>query len=102
MTTLTVEKQRKNIDLPIDTIRKLSILAAAYGESLKAFMENLLIAKASGVQVEISESPSPSGDEWYDDPENLLLLQEAEEEYRRGVRGKEYTIEELREMAGIK
>jgi hypothetical protein len=35
-------KKRKNIDLPEDTFRALSILAAANGKNLKAFIESLL------------------------------------------------------------
>jgi hypothetical protein len=35
-------KKRKNIDLPEDTFRALSVLAAANGKNLKAFIENVL------------------------------------------------------------
>ena len=35
-------KKRKNIDLPEDTFRALSILAAANGKNLKAFIETIL------------------------------------------------------------
>ena len=46
MATITLPKKRKNIDLPIDTLQKLSIMAASQGKSLKAFIEGLLISKA--------------------------------------------------------
>jgi hypothetical protein len=39
---LTPGKKRKNIDLPEDTFRALSILAAANGKNLKAFIESIL------------------------------------------------------------
>jgi hypothetical protein len=48
----TVSAKRKLIDIPDDTFRKLSIMAAAEGNSLKAFIENLLIAEASFVNDE--------------------------------------------------
>lgn len=42
----TVALKRKLIDLPEETFRNLSIMAAAEGKSLKAFIENLLISEA--------------------------------------------------------
>jgi len=44
MSTLT--RKRKIIDIPEDTFRNLSIMAAAEGESLKSFIEKLLISEA--------------------------------------------------------
>jgi hypothetical protein len=48
----TISAKRKLIDIPEDTFRKLSIMAAAEGNSLKAFIENLLITEASFVNDE--------------------------------------------------
>ena len=48
----TISAKRKLIDIPDDTFRKLSIMAAAEGNSLKAFIENLLITEASFVNDE--------------------------------------------------
>jgi hypothetical protein len=48
----TVIVKRKLIDIPEETFRKLSIMAAAEGNSLKAFIENLLITEASFVNDE--------------------------------------------------
>jgi hypothetical protein len=47
MTTPVLQKKRKNIDLPVDTFRNLSIRAAAEGTNLKAYIENLLIVEAN-------------------------------------------------------
>jgi hypothetical protein len=47
-----ISAKRKLIDIPEDTFRKLSIMAAAEGNSLKAFIENLLITEASFVNDE--------------------------------------------------
>lgn len=48
----SVPIKRKLIDIPDETFRKLSIMAAAEGNSLKAFIENLLITEASFVNDE--------------------------------------------------
>lgn len=42
----TTTSKRKLIDLPEDTFRNLSIMAAAEGKSLKAYIESLLISEA--------------------------------------------------------
>ena len=33
MATIVLEKKRKNIDLPVETLKKLSIMAASQGKS---------------------------------------------------------------------
>jgi hypothetical protein len=45
MVTVQVKK-RKNIDLPEKTFRSLSVLAAANGKNLKAYIENVLEEEA--------------------------------------------------------
>lgn len=42
----TTSFKRKIIDIPEDTFRNLSIMAAAEGRNLKSFIENILISKA--------------------------------------------------------
>ena len=51
-TKAILEKKRKNIDIPIDIFRNLSIRAAAEGKSLKAFIENILILEANALSDE--------------------------------------------------
>ena len=63
--------KRKNIDLPVDTLQKLSLMAVAQGKSLKNFIETILIAKANAIAVEVDENPSPSGDPWFNNSENM-------------------------------
>lgn len=89
--------KRKNIDLPIDTLQKLSIMAAASGKSLKNFIETILISKANSVSIEVSENPSPSGDSWFDDPENLASVQRSITEMKAG-KGRAYSMDEIREL----
>ena len=74
MARIAIEKKRKNIDLSVDTLKKLSIMAASQGKSVKAFIENLLETKANSLSIEVSTNPSPSGDPWFDDPENMASV----------------------------
>jgi hypothetical protein len=92
--------KRKNIDLPVETLQKLSILAVAQGRSLKNYIEHLLINKANSVSVEVSENPSPSGDPWFDDPENMASVRRGIEEMKAG-KGRIYTMEEIRTLLGV-
>lgn len=89
--------KRKNIDLPVETLQKLSILAVAQGKSLKNYIETLLISKANAVTVEVSEDPSPSGDPWFDDPENVASVMRGIEQMKRGE-GRAYSMDELRTL----
>lgn len=66
--------RRKIIDLPVDTIQKLSVLSVAQDLSLKAFIEKLLISKGNQVEVKIRQNPSPSNDPWFNDPDNLASI----------------------------
>lgn len=79
-----VIKKRKNIDLPVAALQKLSIMAASQGESLKAFIERLLIEKAENLKIEVLTNPSPSGDEWFDDPKNLAEIESRIQAYKEG------------------
>jgi|WetSurSiteA1Bulk_404760.scaffolds.fasta_scaffold585602_1 hypothetical protein len=45
-------KKRKNIDLPERTFRSLSVLAAANGKNLKAYIENVLEEEAKLLEEE--------------------------------------------------
>ena len=95
-----VNIKRKNIDLPVDTLQKLSIMAVAQGKSLKKFIESVLISKANTVAIEISENPSPSGDLWFNDPENIASLNRGIAELKAG-KGRPYSMDEIREMLGV-
>lgn len=97
-TTLNIK--RKNIDLPIDTLQKLSIMAVAQGKSLKKFIESVLISKANSISVEVSGNPSPSGDPWFDDLENMASVKRGIEDFKAG-RCKAYSMDEIRELLGV-
>lgn len=90
-------KKRKNIDLPLEAWKKLSIMAAAQGKSLKAFVEGLLMAKADALTLEVVPSerpvsakcrpyanPSPNGDLYFEDAGNRAELRERVEHYQKG------------------
>ena len=84
MAAISLEKKRKNIDLPVDALQKLSIMAAAQGKSVKAFIENLLVTKANTLTIEVSTNPSPSNDPYFDDLDNLAEINARVEEYKAG------------------
>lgn len=92
--------KRKNIDLPADVLHKLSLMAVSQGKSLKAYIEQLLISKANSINVEVSENPSPSGDEWYDDPQNMASVQKGIEEMNAG-KERLYSMEEIKKRLGV-
>ena len=73
----TINLKRKNIDLPADTLKKLSFMAVSQGKSLKAYIEQVLIAKASTINIKVNENPSPSNDEWFNDSKNIEEIQES-------------------------
>ena len=92
--------KRKNIDLPVETLQKLSLIAVAQGKSLKAYIETLLIAKANSITIDIKENPSPSGDAWFANPENIISVEKGISEMKAGE-GKSYTINEIKSTLGI-
>lgn len=100
MSAIALEKRRKNIDLPIDTLQKLSIMAASQGKSVKAYIENLLISKADGLSVEVSTNPSPSSDTWFDNQENMASVMRGIEDAKQG-KTKAYTMDEIRNLLGV-
>ena len=90
---------RNDIDLLIDTIQKLSVMAVAQGKSLKAYIEQILISKANSISVEVRENPSPTGDAWFNDPENMKSVNKGISEMKSG-KGKVYTIGEIKKTLG--
>lgn len=97
-TTLNIK--RKNIDLPVDILRKLSVMAAATGKSLKKYIEETMIEKATNASISVNENPSPSGDPWFDNPENIAIVEKGIAEMKAG-KGRAYTMEEIRELLGV-
>ena len=100
MATIAIEKKRKNIDLSVDTLKKLSIMAASQGKSVKAFIENLLETKANSLSIEVSTNPSPSGDPWFDDPENMASVMRGIEDAKQG-KVTTYTIDDIKNLLGV-
>ena len=92
--------KRKNIDLPVEVLQKLSLMAVAQGRSLKTYIEQILIAKANSISVEVRENPSPSGDKWFDNAENMESVLRGIQQINEG-QGKAYTMEEIRERLGV-
>lgn len=86
--------KRKNIDLPSDVVERLTVLASKSGESLKSYMERILTSKAC------ENNPSPSGDSWFDNEENLQEVMKGIQEIDRG-KGSLYTASEVHELLGV-
>ena len=91
--------KRKNIDLPIDVLQKLSLMAVAQGRSLKAYIEQILINKANSISIEVHENPSPSGDEWFENADNMESVNRGIKEMNEG-QGRAYTMDEIRKSLG--
>lgn len=92
--------KRKNIDLPVETLQKLSLMAVAQGKSLKNFIETVLIAKADSIKIEVTENPSPSNDPWFKDPDNMADLDESIRQHKAG-KTKAITMDEIRDILGV-
>ena len=92
--------KRKNIDLPVDTLQKLSIMAAAQGKSLKNYIETVLISKANSISIEVTENPSPSGDTWFNDPENMSSVKRGIEEME-AEKVRAYSMDEIKNILGV-
>lgn len=95
-----INLKRKNIDLPVETLQKLSLMAVAQGKSLKKFIETILISKANSVAIEVSENPSPSNDPWFEDPKNMASVKRGLDELKAG-KGKAYSMDEIRDLLGV-
>ena len=92
--------KRKNIDLPIDTFQKLAVLAAAQGRSLKNYIEQILISKANSVSIDITANPSPSGDKWFDNPDNIASINRGLDQLQSGL-GRQVSAAELKTDLGL-
>lgn len=83
MNTTVLQKKRKYIDLSVNTFQKLSAMAASQGLSLKVFIENVLETKAESSDI-VYTNPSPSGDTWFDNPENIASIMRGIEDVKQG------------------
>lgn len=92
--------KRKNIDLPVEVLQKLSLIAVSQGRSLKAYIEQILINKANSISVEVHENPSPSGDEWFENADNMESVKRGIQEMNKG-QGKLYTMDEICKRLGV-
>lgn len=90
---MEIAMKRKNVDLPVDVLARLTAMAAANGRTLKKYLETIIIDK-------VKESPSPSDDPWFDVPENIRMVQRGIRQLDNGE-GRTYTAEELKTRLGI-
>lgn len=50
--------------------------------------------------IEVGENPSPSGDSWFNDPENIASVNRGIQELKAG-KGRAYSMDEIRDMLGV-
>ena len=93
---MEVTVKRKNIDLPIDILQKLSEKAMAQGQSLKAYIEQVLISNAN----DSINNPSPSGDSWFDNPQNKEEIKLGIADLKAG-KSKNYSMDEIKALLGV-
>lgn len=70
-------------------------MAVLQGKSLKAYIEQILIAKASSINIKVNENPTPSNDEWFNNPNNIEEIQESIAQQLSGET-KAYSIEDTK------
>ncbi len=97
---MEVVLKRKNIDLPVDILQKLSLVAISQSKSLKAYIEDILISKANSISVSLNDSPSPSGDKWFDNPENMQSVNRGRNDVLHG-RTKVYSMDDVKNVLGV-
>lgn len=74
------------------TIAKLNAMAVRRRMSLRDYVRKLLNKEAASY-----ENPSPSGDPWFDNPENIRMVEEAEAEYESEKGEREFVTFHSRE-----
>lgn len=75
-------------------------MAVLQGKSLKAYIEQILIAKASSINIKVNENPSPSNDEWFNNPNNIEEIQESIVQQLSGET-KAYSIENIKKALDV-
>lgn len=74
--------------------------ATTCGVSLSEAVEQAIDSLHQRMETACRNNPSPSGDPWWDDPENVAKVERALEQERQGL-GKIYTREEIRQLLGL-
>lgn len=60
----------------------------------------LLNLSKSSISVDVNENPSPSGDPWFNDPENMASVKRGMEDIKVG-RCRAYSVDEIRKLLGV-
>ena len=94
----TIQTTRKIIDVENDVLQTIKIAAASTGLSVKKYIEHLIARDAKQYQISIRKNnPSPSNDPWFDNPENMKLMELGSQQLKEG-KGREVSLEELKGM----
>ena len=86
--------RRKIIDWPVEVLDVLAAMARKSGTTLKSYMESVLASKAA------ESNPSPSGDAWFDDKENIRMVKHGISQLENGE-GRIYKAEEIKAFLGV-
>lgn len=81
-------------------IYKMKKLKMRFSPTLNASIKQLSMAKANSVSVEVDENPSPSGDKWFESPENLESVRRGIQEMSEG-QGEAFTMDEIKRRLGV-
>lgn len=96
--------QYHNIGLPVDTDQEFKRVAAVKEISVERLIEEVLIDAGKKFKIEVRSTnpnnPSPSGDPWWDDPENVAMVERGIEDVKAG-RCTVMSMEEIEKMLGL-
>jgi hypothetical protein len=93
-----IQTTRKIIDVENNVLQTIKLAAAATGLSVKKYIEHLIATDAKRYEISITKkNPSPSNDPWFDDPENIKMMELGAKQLREG-KGKEISLDELKGM----
>lgn len=67
---------------------------------IKAFLKAIEIPFEKLKDKSLPQNPSPSGDPWFDNPENLAMVEKGFEDVKAG-RVQEVTLEDVKKLLGV-
>jgi hypothetical protein len=94
-----IQTTRKIIDLENNVLQTVKLAAAATGLSVKKYIEHLITIEAKRYETSVisKKNPSPSNDTWFDDPENMKMMELGSKQLREG-QGKKVSLEDIKGM----
>lgn len=94
------QKEMLSVMVPAPVLHQFYDCASARRQDVNELVSDLLEEELRREDERRAKSMSPSGDPWFDDPENVAAVMEGLEDAKAG-RVQAYTLEELKEMLGL-